>query len=160
MTLRTPAGRILALDMGSRRIGLAVCDETRTIASPLGAFARRTQGVREAVAAIRAAVEETGAIELVVGLPLTLDGEWGAQARKAAAFADLLRTQLGIPVHLQDERLTTFEADEALKEGRMGRAERQSRVDAVAASLILRSYLDTLGPRSEPGAPSDGSGGA
>jgi putative Holliday junction resolvase len=138
----TGRGRVLALDVGTKRIGLAVSDETRTIATPLRALSRPPQGYRKTLEDLRAVMRETGASELVVGLPLRLDGEWGEQARGAAAFADLLRTRLGVPVALQDERLTSFEAEEALAEGGLNRAERRKHVDAVAASLILRGYLE------------------
>lgn len=135
-------GRVLALDPGSKRIGMAVSDETRTIASPLRVFTRRTGGLREAVAAVQRAIAETDAVEVVVGYPLTLDGEVGTQARNAAAFAEALRAHVQVPVVLHDERLSSFEAEQMMDEARVRKADRESRLDAVAASLILRSYLD------------------
>jgi len=136
------AGRVLALDLGSRTIGLAVSDETRTIAQPLRTIERQAEGHRRDLAALREIVRDLEVTLVVVGLPLKLDGEPGVQARKAAAFADMVRDRLHVPVTLFDERLTTFEAEEALAEYGLDRRERKRRVDAVAASLILRGFLD------------------
>jgi putative Holliday junction resolvase len=136
------SGRVLALDLGSRRIGMAVSDETRTIAAPLGTFERKTGGIREMLDAVRKTVEEMGVTQIVVGLPVKLDGEWGTQARHAASMADLIRERLGVPVDLQDERLTSFEADQAMMDAGLRAPDRKARVDAVAASFILRAYLD------------------
>lgn len=136
---------------------MAVSDETRTIAYPLRTFVRRTGGLREAIKAVKDAIAETGAVEVVVGYPLTFDGEIGTQAQKAAAFAEALRTALQVPVVLHDERLSSFEAEQAMDEAGIRKADRQGRLDAVAASVILRSYLDALeseGPLQErQGAP-------
>jgi putative Holliday junction resolvase len=135
-------GRILALDLGSRTIGLAVSDETRTISQPLRTLERQADGYRRNLAELRGIVRDMDVALVVVGLPLRLDGKPGVQARKATAFADLLRDRLGVPVALYDERLTTFEAEEALAQYRLDQRERKRRVDAVAASLILRGYLE------------------
>jgi len=135
------AGRILALDLGTRTIGLAVSDETQTIAQPLRTILRQPQGYHRDLAAIRSVVEELEVALIVVGLPLTLDGNWGTQARRAARFAETLHEHLGLPVALQDERLTTCEAEEYLKEGGVRRADWKQHVDALAASLLLRDFL-------------------
>ncbi len=135
------AGRILALDVGTRTIGLAVSDETQTIAQPLRTIARQAKGYRKDLQALRQVVRDLEVVEIVVGLPLTLAGEWGAQAHRAAEFADLLKAHLRLPVFLQDERLTTFEAEECLKEGRLRRQDWKQHVDALAAAMILRDYL-------------------
>ncbi len=147
MTRAPNSGRILALDLGTKRIGMAVSDETRTIATPWRVFTHRTGGLREAMAAVCSAIEETGAGEVVVGYPLTLDGEVGVQARQASAFAEALRAHVDVPVVLHDERLTSFEAEQAMIEGGVSRSERKQRLDAVAACLILRSYLDACGDK-------------
>lgn len=141
MTGLPTTGRIMALDIGSRTIGVAISDETRTIGQPLLTLERPSEGIRRPIGALRRLVKEWAITEIVVGLPLTLDGEMGAQAHRAEAFAETLRHRLGLPVALQDERLTTYEADEALREDGLTPQERKQHVDAVAASLILRRYL-------------------
>jgi putative Holliday junction resolvase len=131
--------RTLGLDVGDRRIGVAVSDPDGRIAVPLQTYERR--GRDDAAALVRLARAED-ARRIVVGLPLSLDGSRGAQAEAAAAFADELRAA-DLEVVLWDERLSSAEADHHLRAaGKRGKAARQAR-DAIAASIILQSYLDS-----------------
>lgn len=131
--------RILGLDVGDKRIGIALSDPLHTIASPHGVYTRVGYGpdARYFVAL----AQETGAERLVLGLPLNMDGSRGFQSEKVEAFAEKLR-EAGLTVELIDERLTTVSAERALIEGGLSRSDRKGTVDAVAAALILQSYLD------------------
>lgn len=132
--------RILALDLGDQRIGLALSDPTGTIAQELGVIARRPE--RDALAEIRRRAQEVKVERIVVGLPLRMDGTEGAEAEKAHRFISRLQRVIDIPVDVQDERLTTVEAERLLISDDASRARRRQRRDAVAAALILRTYLD------------------
>lgn len=132
-------GRVLALDLGDARIGTALSDPERRVAVPLGTIRTGAPGDVKAVAEL--VVEHEVAL-VVVGHPLRLSGERGTRARHAEAFADAIRSMLDVPVVLQDERLTTAEAERGLREaGAKGRRRRRA-VDRSAATIILRSYLD------------------
>ncbi|MBP1468811.1 Holliday junction resolvase RuvX [Candidatus Chloroploca sp. M-50] len=132
--------RIIGLDVGERRIGIALSDASRMLASPLTTIAAQPQP--QALERIRQLVREYGVIELVVGLPLTLRGEVGPQAELVQKFATLLETTLGLPVRLVDERLTTAAADQMLRELGVKPDKRKLQIDQVAASIILQDYLD------------------
>lgn len=132
--------RLLALDVGDVRIGVALSDETRTLASGLPTL--RARGPRQDAQQVAALVREHGVAELVVGLPLRLDGTRGPRAEKVMAFVERLRRVLPVPVLTRDERLTSVEAGERLRAaGRRGQA-RQERLDQAAACLILQELLD------------------
>ncbi|MBI3978850.1 MAG: Holliday junction resolvase RuvX [Chloroflexi bacterium] len=133
-------GRVMGLDVGDRRIGVAVSDPTCTIATPLTVLRRRDLGAD--VRAILELAQSQDAAELVVGLPLGLRGTAGAQAEAVRAFGVELARITGMPVQYQDERLTTVAAERALVESGMRREQRRERIDAVAAALLLQSYLD------------------
>jgi len=132
--------RLLALDLGSKRIGTAVSDDLELTAQPLSVL-NRHGGARD-LQAIGRLVREQQAGEVVIGLPLNMDGSEGAAAAQARRFAERLGAALGIPVRLWDERLTTWEAEGVLKEARVKPIKRRAVVDKLAAALILRSYLD------------------
>jgi putative Holliday junction resolvase len=132
--------RILALDVGARKIGLAVSDPLGITAQGLETLRRSNQ--RSDLEHLQRVVEEYGVAELVVGNPLRLSGQPGAQAEKVAAFAELLRRRFGLPVHLWDERLTTAEAQRLLRTTDMSIRRRGQVVDRLAATLILQSFLD------------------
>jgi putative Holliday junction resolvase len=132
--------RLLALDVGDARIGVALSDETETLAS--GLVTLRSQGPRKDARQVAALVREHAVGELVVGLPLRLDGSRGPQAEKVTALVERLRRVLRIPVGMRDERLTSVEAGERLAEaGVRGRA-RKARLDQAAACLVLQELLD------------------
>jgi len=138
--------RVMAVDPGSRRVGVAVSDPTGTIAQPLSVVAAEPAGTLvERLAALARAHEVA---ELVVGLPRRMDGGQGPQARAARTLAGDLRRATGLPVTLVDERLTSVAAERALLAGGASRARRRQLSDQVAAALILQSHLDAT--RSRP----------
>ncbi len=133
--------RVLALDLGSKRIGVAVSDSSGTIASPLVVI-QRSGRVQLDHERIRALVVEEEAVRVVVGLPLSMDGSMGKAATAATAEARTLATVVGVPVETFDERLTTVTADRMLMEfGKKAPARRQI-IDKVAAAVILQAWLD------------------
>ncbi|MGH2764331.1 MAG: Holliday junction resolvase RuvX [Actinomycetota bacterium] len=135
-----PEGRVLALDLGEARIGVALSDPDRRVALPHGTI--RVAGGVEDLKAVASLVREAGAVEIVVGHPLGLSGERGAAAERAEAFAQGLRLVLeGVPVHLQDERLSTVEAERGLREAGARRRGIHRRVDQAAAGVILEGWL-------------------
>jgi putative Holliday junction resolvase len=143
----TTAGtRALGVDLGERRIGLALSDPSRTVASPHAVL--RRSGDRDADRrAIVDAARAAGASVIVVGLPLSLSGKIGPAARAALEEVDALRSvAAGIEVVVQDERLTTVTAERALDEGRMSREDRRDVVDKVAAAVMLQSWLEGARP--------------
>jgi putative Holliday junction resolvase len=133
-------GRILGLDLGSKRIGLALSDVEFDIALPEGTLERK--GLARDLAALRRLVEERGVTRIVVGLPIRMNGRRGPEAVAAEAFAQAVAEATGLPVEMQDERWTTVEAQRALHATGHGARESRAHVDAVAASLLLRAYLD------------------
>jgi len=139
-------GRIMAVDPGSRRVGVAVSDPTGTIATPLAVVP--AEPAETLVDRLLAMATEQEATRLVVGLPRRLDGGMGPEAKAARALAGELRRAGGLPVTLVDERLTSVAAERALLAGGASRARRRELSDQVAATLILQSYLDGAGRRS------------
>jgi putative Holliday junction resolvase len=134
--------RALGLDLGSKRIGVAVSDRSGTIATPLTVLARSRRRADDHRRIAELVVEEE-AERVVVGLPLSLSGEVGPAARAAIAEADEIATVVGVPVETYDERLTTVTADRALMEARMRADARRRLVDKVAAAVMLQSWLDS-----------------
>jgi len=139
-------GRVMAVDPGSRRVGVAVSDPTGTIAQPLSVLpAEPAETLVERLAEV---ARQQQAARLVVGLPRRMDGGEGPEARAARALAGELRRATGLPVTLVDERLTSVAAERALLAGGASRARRRQLSDQVAAALILQSHLDA--ERREP----------
>lgn len=134
--------RLMALDVGNRRIGVALSDPSETVARGLQVIKRSSPAADMEV--IRALVEEHDVERIVVGHPLHLDGCAGEQARRAEEFAADLERDLGLPVVLWDEAFSTERARQAMIEAGRKRKERRARLDAVAAAAILQDYLDTL----------------
>ncbi len=134
---------IAALDVGRRRIGVAIAADPILGVQPLGALDRRS--FAEDVEGLRAMLAGRGVERIVVGLPLNMDGSEGPAARAARGFADRLQRALGIAVELFDERLTSFEAEERLKGLPVGRRRRKPAVDALAAAVILEGWLAAHG---------------
>ena len=131
---------MLAVDPGSRRVGLAISDPTGTIAQPLSTVATEP---RETLAARLAEVaRKSEAVRIVVGLPLRMDGSSGPEAKAARELAGEIRAASKLPVDLGDERLTTAAAEKSLLAGGMRREKRRANIDRVAAALLLQSYLD------------------
>ena len=135
--------RILGLDVGDVRIGVAVSDPMKIIAQGLDSIKR--VGPKTDVETIKRLVDQYEAQELVVGLPKTLGGEIGIQAQKVLDFTELVKSAVEIPITMWDERMTTVAATRSLIEADMSRKKRKNVVDKVAATLILQGYLDSRG---------------
>lgn len=142
-----PAGtRALGVDLGERRIGLALSDPSRTVASPHDVLRRSGDPAVDRRAIVDVA-QEAGAGVIVVGLPLSLSGKTGPAARAALAEVEALRAIAGeIEVVVHDERLTTVTAERALIEGRVRRGARRQVIDKVAAAVMLQSWLERARP--------------
>ena len=133
--------RLLGVDLGSKRIGVAVSDRSGTIASPLTVITRgKTQRLdHEEIARLVVAEEAEG---IVVGLPLNMDGSSGAAAQAAEREVKRMATVVNVPVYLHDERRSTVQADQSMVQRNMNAADRRAVVDKVAAAFILQSWLD------------------
>ncbi|HEV2456957.1 MAG TPA: Holliday junction resolvase RuvX [Ktedonobacterales bacterium] len=142
---------IVALDVGQARIGVAASDETEVLATPVATVKRRSDAA--AIAAIARIVGERGAGLVVVGLPVSFDGQLHEQARSVQRFAEKLRAALAVPFVYADETLSTVRAEERLREAGVRSDKIRERIDAVAAALILEEYLD-LRRRLQAGRPS------
>ncbi len=142
-----PFVRVIGIDLGERRIGIAISDTTATLARPLKTIERGTSDT-EAVELLRATVTELAAEEdvgcIVVGLPRRLDGSDNNQTPRVKKVVELLSAQLAIPVVTQDERLSSHEANERLSHREKDWRKRKARLDAAAAAVILQDYLDAL----------------
>ena len=130
--------RFLAIDYGDKRTGLAMCDPGETIASPLCVV----QGQSETLQAILTVVKEEGVEGIVVGLPLNMDDSEGEQAKRVRAFARDLSQHLVIPIYFQDERLSSFTAENMLADLNLTRSQKKRVMDAVAAAQILEAFLE------------------
>ncbi|MBA7702710.1 putative pre-16S rRNA nuclease [subsurface metagenome] len=139
--------RYLAIDYGTKRTGLAICDPAETIVSPFTVI----QGQKELLKKIADVVETENVGAVVLGLPLNMDDSQGFQAKLVFKFAEQLKKHLQIPVHFQDERLSSFAAEERLAAAEFTRKKKKKRLDAVAAAEILQAFLDSKvrGQRTE-----------
>jgi putative pre-16S rRNA nuclease len=135
-----PKGRLLGVDYGSVRVGLAVSDQERRIASPLATYTRRSPELDAAYFRSLAQSEEIAAI--ILGLPVHTDGREGMKAKEAREFGKWLTRVTGLIVIFRDERFTTVEAEEALWSAGLTHKQRQARRDRVAAQMLLQGYLD------------------
>lgn len=141
MTTRAPGVRALGVDLGSKRIGIAVSDISGTVASALTTV-HRSKSRRHDHAAIAALVREEEAEVVVVGLPLSLDGTAGPAARSAETEAKQMASVVGVPVAMYDERFTTVTAERGLLEAGLDARQRRKVVDKVAAAVMLQAWLD------------------
>ena len=133
--------KILGVDFGLKRVGLAVCDSLHILATPLDVY--HTKSMRDSIDYVAGIAKQNEVGGVVVGLPLNLDGSESVQSGRARAFARNLQKVTGLPVELFDERLTTVEADELLIEAGVKRAaDRAKLVDSMAAKVILQGYID------------------
>ncbi len=132
--------RLLGVDYGTVRIGLAISDPERTIASPFATYTRGSPA--QDARYFKKVIEEEGISELVVGLPVHLDGREGQKAIEARAFAQWLAELTGVPVRLWDERYTTVEAESHLWSAGLTHKRRKARRDQVAAQILLQSFLE------------------
>ena len=131
--------RYLAIDLGAKRTGLAVGGDATGIVTPVGVITAAGDG--ELMREIARAIAEHGVDELVMGLPLNMDGTEGGPAERVRALKGFIEQRHGIPVNLQDERLTTFEADEQMVGRGLTRGKKKNLRDALAAAAILRDFL-------------------
>jgi len=135
-------GRVIGLDYGSRTVGVSVTDALGITVQPFETITRKEENkLRRTCARVEEIIKELGVKEIVVGLPLHLDGEESESSVKARAFGEMLARRTGLPVCYQDERLTTVEADGILEDTGVPKGERKQYIDAVAACLILEDYL-------------------
>jgi putative Holliday junction resolvase len=131
---------IVALDVGDARIGVAACDELELLAAPLATIRRTTTAA--ALDALVAEIQRAGAELVVVGLPVSFDGQLHAQARAIQSFAEKLRRRLSVPLVFVDETLSSVRAEERLREAGVRGPRIRERIDAEAAAVILSDYLD------------------
>jgi len=134
--------RYLAIDYGTKRTGLAICDPAETIASPLTVI----QGQKELLKKIADVVKAENVEAIVLGLPLNMDDSEGFQTKLVLRFAEQLEQHLNVPIHFQDERLSSFSAEEKLASAEFTRGKRKKRLDAIAAAEILEAFLEQKTP--------------
>lgn len=139
-------GRVLAIDYGQKRIGFAVSDELRLTVAPHSVFERASEDGDWAH--ILEMVDALSVREIVVGVPFRLDGSESASTARVRAWIRNLESKVEVPVHLHDEALTTWEAEERMKAMGLGPKERKKRVDAFAAACLLEEVLALRAPKS------------
>ena len=140
-------GRLLGLDVGEKRVGVAICDETQTLAHPLLTLKRTSK--KEDFAKLAALCREHAITKVIVGLPKTLRGEEGPQAQRVRRYAGELQAALNLPIDFWDERYSSVDAQE-----RLTSASRKTRakgdIDSAAAAIILQGYLDAVNDNQQP----------
>lgn len=146
-------GRLIGLDYGTRRLGVAVSNPDQSIASPVVNWDRRDRAQDERFLARQ--VQEYRAVGLVVGLPVHMSGDEGEKAREARDFGAWAAAACGLPVAFHDERYSTAFADEQLRSAGLGHKQRQARRDMLAAQYLLQSYLDSRRAGGAPAPPAD-----
>lgn len=134
--------RIMGLDLGTKTIGVAVSDESRITAQPVGVIKRAS--FEKDLAALKELIDKHNVSEIVVGLPVNMNGTMGEKSHSAMRFRERLGERTGLPVGVWDERLSTAAVNRVLIDGDMSRAKRKGVVDKLAASYILQGYLDSL----------------
>ena len=133
----------MGLDYGSRTVGVAVTDPMGWTAQPLETIVRKEENkLRRTLARLETICRDYAVERIIVGLPLNMDDTEGERAAKAREFGEKLQKRIGLPVEFEDERLTTVEAEEILEEARVPARERKQYLDKMAASLILRSWME------------------
>lgn len=140
-------GRLLGVDYGQKRVGLAVCDVDQNVASPLITIERTTAA--EDAKTFRKIVAEENIVEIIVGLPIHTDGREGVKSHEARRYGDWLRESTGLPVRFWDERFTTVHAESALWQSGLTHSKRKARRDRVAAQMMLQSFLEAGCPTDE-----------
>ncbi|MGB2601160.1 MAG: Holliday junction resolvase RuvX [Candidatus Omnitrophota bacterium] len=133
--------RIMGLDLGTKNIGVAVSDESGTLAQGREVVRRTTD--KEAIERIEEILKDFSVEEIVVGLPINMDGTMGERAADSERFAEMLKERTHLPVKLWDERLSTKEAESVMLEADVTRSKRKKAIDKLAAQIILQSYLDS-----------------
>jgi putative Holliday junction resolvase len=143
MRTRQPAERIMGLDVGGKRTGVAIADELGISASPVGFVVRGPRDRTE----LRTIIDRFGITRIVAGLPSSLSGREGPQAADVREYAEALADDLDLPLDYWDERLTSTIAERALIESGVRRSRRREQIDAVAAAVMLQNYLDAQANR-------------
>ena len=138
-----PSGRLLAIDLGAKRVGIAVSDELRITVSALERIERRSW--KDLLSRVAAIIESYDARALIIGLPLNLDGTKGPAAAEAVRIGENFRKSLSVPVFLQDERLTSLAAESEMRTRGVRRGELAQRIDSESAAIILRDFIDQTG---------------
>jgi putative Holliday junction resolvase len=133
--------RIMGLDLGTKNIGVAVSDESGTLAQGREVVRRTTD--KEAIEKIKKIIEDLNVKEIVVGVPINMNGTKGERAADSERFAEMLEDRTHLPVRLWDERLSTKEAESVMLEADVTRSKRKKVIDKLAAQIILQSYLDS-----------------
>ena len=134
--------RILALDHGTKRIGVALSDETKTIAQPLEYIL--TDPAEKFLERLKAILAEKQVELILIGLPRNMDGTYGPATEKVRAFIEFLKPSITVPIKTWDERLTSTMANRVLIQGGVRRDKRKEKVDKMAAAILLQSYLDAI----------------
>jgi len=142
-----PAGRIVALDPGTKRVGVAVSDESRLIATPLPHIERKSW--KSLLTSVQSVLTDFDAVALVLGLPLETDGSESEMSTEARDMARKFTLSLEIPVFLQDERATSYEAKSRMWEQGVSLAESRKNVDSEAAAIILTDFLGSISPANK-----------
>lgn len=137
--------RVLGIDYGKRRIGLALSDPSGTLARPWRVL--RPESGKEALSSVTDLIsalrsDEEGLVAIVIGFPKSLDGALTDLTRKALSFGEQLGSRVGLPIHFEDERLSSLEADQRLAQNERDWRKRKQKLDAAAAAVILQDYLD------------------
>jgi putative Holliday junction resolvase len=135
--------RYLALDYGTKRIGVAVSDELKLIAQPLEYIP--TEPFNAFLVRLKQVISEKEVERLFIGMPRNMDGTYGAAAQKVQDFIAALKSEISVPIQTLDERLTSAQANRVLLQGNVRRADRKQKVDAMAAAILLQGYLDAGG---------------
>jgi putative Holliday junction resolvase len=130
--------RYLAVDYGAKRTGLAICDAEETMAFPFGIL----HGQKDLIDRIEQIVDAERIDAIVLGLPLNMDGSNGPQSQQVLAFSERLKQHIRVPIHLQDERLSSFEAEQKLQTTGLSKAKQRARLDALAAAEILQAFME------------------
>lgn len=137
--------RIMGLDFGSKTVGVAVCDPLGYTAQGVETITRKEENkLRRTLSRIEALIKEYEITSIVLGYPKNMNDTIGERARKTEEFKEMLERRTGLPVILWDERLTTIEADQILRESGVRRENRKEVIDKIAAGIILQSYLESL----------------
>jgi putative Holliday junction resolvase len=134
--------RILALDHGTKRIGVAVSDELKVIAQPLEFVP--AEPFHHFIKRLQQLIQDNEVELILVGMPRNMDGSWGTAALKVEEFIEDLKSAVSVPIKTWDERLTSAQANRALIEGGVRRVKRKQKLDKTAAAILLQSYLDSL----------------
>jgi putative Holliday junction resolvase len=140
-------GRLLGLDVGEKRVGVAICDETQTLARPL--FTLKRASKKEDFAKLATLCREHAIAKVIVGLPKTLRGEEGPQAQRVRRYASELQAALNLPIGFWDERYSSVDAQERLTSASR-KARAKGDIDSAAAAIILQEYLDAVNGSQQP----------